>query len=206
MSFSDRVSIRPHIDQKSVYISPKTKSQPEAAEAYHVYFVPGNPGCIAYYHVFLSQLADSFYFRASVDNLPKVHVFGHSLANFAHGPNLPHMAHRPVLGLQEQISYAEKNLDSYVTAQRRQGVELSMQTPRLANIVLVGHSVGAYICMELLRRWRDSERATGYSSILGFRIVGFVGLFPTITWLGKSPRGKILGVSLLKHGSTNTEL
>ena len=120
-----------------------------------------------------------------------------------------------------------------------EGEEEDREEDQVQRVVLIGHSVGAYIGMEILRRWREGdknrerekalERERGReragnskgegegleenanedkdkdkegieeSSRSRMRIVGFIGLFPTVTHLEKSPRGAQIGVSELIH-------
>lgn len=63
----------------------------------------------------------------------------------------------------------------------------------MPRVILVGHSVGAYIGLEILRRWR--EKGKKGEREVRMRIMGYVGLWPTVTWIGRSPSGRKLGVS-----------
>lgn len=49
-------------------------------------------------------------------------------------------------------------------------------------VVMMGHSVGTYMLLEIIRRQREKRG--------GLRIAGGVCLFPTITDLAKSPSGR----------------
>ena len=208
MAALERLSLEPHINQESVYIAPKAVSAPYGIHHYHVFFVPGNPGCIAYYQAFLSQLSDCFSPTTSGGCRQPIHIFGQSLANFAEGTSLGQKTQGRILGLQEQISYTEEKLNLYVTSQRQKWMKQSTETQASGSIkiILIGHSVGAYICMELLKRWRMHTIEKGKSYAGWSRIVGFVGLFPTIIWIGKSPRGRTLGVSLAGYASTDADV
>ncbi|MCJ1371585.1 hypothetical protein MMC20_002804 [Loxospora ochrophaea] len=69
-------------------------------------------------------------------------------------------------------------------------------------LILIGHSVGAYIVMELLRRWLDEkkkkkERGQGTEGGGQVRVVGVIGLWPTIVSIGQSKRGKWARILLL---------
>jgi pimeloyl-ACP methyl ester carboxylesterase len=61
------------------------------------------------------------------------------------------------------------------------------------NVILIGHSVGAYILLEVLRRHLE-RRGKGCEDE-GFRVVGGVLLFPTVVDIGKSPSGLRASVS-----------
>lgn len=86
-------------------------------------------------------------------------------------------------------------LEAYVSQDREKGGEGDGEPVK---IIIMGHSVGAYIGMEVLRRWqergkerRGEEKKEGEKG----RMVGFVGLWPTVTWIGRSASGRKLVVS-----------
>ena len=172
------LSLVPHLTSQSVYLPCKSTQPP----SYHILFITGNPGCIGYYHTFLSLLADHLSGSA-------VNIYGHSLANFVEEPsNSPKQV--KILGLQEQIDFVEGLLLDYVDT-----LSLSTNTGRAAKqsrVILVGHSVGAYIGLELLRQWRNQERRRSSKGNLYF--CGYIGLWPTVTWIRKSSSGLKLGV------------
>ena len=123
-----------------------------------VIFLTGNPGCIDYYGSFLTRLAEDI----GVQNL---HCL--TFANFD----------RPlknVLSLQEQIAHIRSQLNAIIT---------SSSTP--LDIIVVGHSVGAYVGLELVQGLPRREDA---------QIVGFIGLWPTVAWIAQSRSGRRLGV------------
>ena len=172
------LSLSPHLNPTSVFLPCKSPQSP----AYHVFFITGNPGCIGYYHTFLSLLAEHASDAA-------VNFYGHSLANFVDEARY-NSTQRGVLGLQEQISYMEELLECYVRS-----ISGNMKTDRVTTqpkVILVGHSVGAYIALEILRRRKESKNQGKDRD--RFYICGFVGLWPTVTWIGESPSGKKLGV------------
>lgn len=60
-------------------------------------------------------------------------------------------------------------------------------THGLKKVIIVAHSVGAYIALEVIRRLRDEENAN-------VEVVGGVLLFPTIVDIARSPSGIVLTV------------
>ena len=86
-------------------------------------------------------------------------------------------------------------------------------------VIVVGHSVGAYIGLEVLRGLRGRKgngkgERRGEGAKEGKRekreeigggegeeeeeevsVLGFIGLWPTVTWIGRSVRGRRVGVS-----------
>ena len=175
---SAMLSLMHHLTSQSVYIPCDSPRSP----GYHVLFITGNPGCIGYYHTFLSLLADKLSGNA-------VNVYGQSLANFVEEPG-SRSKQVKTLGLQEQIDHVEELLINYV-----ENLPLSMKTDRAAEqpkVILVGHSVGAYIGLELLRRRREREKHTQTKD--NFHVCGYIGLWPTVTWIRRSPSGLKLAV------------
>ncbi|KAL9112229.1 MAG: hypothetical protein Q9187_007795 [Circinaria calcarea] len=202
MSRIDGPPLIPHVNPISLYIPPLSpSSSPNPSHDYHVFFVPGNPGCIAYYNDFLSFLAKNLSLQKERCEVRRVHVYGHSLANFTkervnHNHELK--APRKLLSLQEQIQYVEAILEQYVHSSQAEYTDQGFtngKSPPPLKIILVGHSVGAYVCMEVLRRRRakekmQTERPDGSSGLGRMKLIGFIGLWPTITWIGQSPSGR----------------
>ena len=186
MSGSNRVA---QIGPDSIYCPPgNTKSF--LGKEYHIFFITGNPGLIAYYHTFLACL--SKHLSGISDG---VHIYGHSLGGFEARGRGRERGHAPY-GLQQQIRNVEEGLHAYVRAHEslssregQQATGISIHNP--ARIILMGHSVGAYILLELIRRHREKV-------LLGMQtdmeIVGGVLLFPTVTHIAKSPSGLRVGV------------
>lgn len=113
-------------------------------------------------------------------------MYGHSGANFDRPTNGGSSATAP-LGLQGQIGFFEELLRGYVRGVRQGG-----EGEKEVRVLLVGHSVGAYIALEVLRRAQERGKREGE----GFRVVGVVGLWPTVTHLARSASGVRVGVSL----------
>ena len=159
-----------------------------------------------YYTAFFSHLSEELTAKqCSVD------IYAHAMANFydegqLHIEDKDHAPHK-VLGLRGQIQFVDSKLRDYVKDQVKQHKE--SQDP--VKVILVGHSVGAYIGIEILKTWRELD-GNATSEANGdqrdrhcdradrraesrVEIVGLIGLWPTITWIGKSVSGRRLGVS-----------
>ena len=193
-------SSKKHLGIGSVYLPPdcvddvwKDSPFPLRTRHYHIFFVTGNPGCIEYYHDFLAILSHSLskaFSSGRVKN--QFHVYGHSLANFVHDAGFSSTRPRPILSLREQINFVEENLRAYVQDHKRDEEHtVDKQSKGECNVILVGHSVGTYISLEIL-----SKLKTGRFSVEALQLVGLIALFPTITWIARSPSGLKLGVSL----------
>jgi len=177
-----------------------------SGERYLIFFITGNPGLIAYYETFLSHL------HALLSTLPAAQsgnasfdVCGRSLKGFetTEGKNELHgwadvsasqPGTHPPFGLQAQIEEIEGSVRKLVQEEIRSGRE----APK---VILMGHSVGSYILLEVLRRHR--ERMAAWKSNCdkipdeGLRIVAGICLFPTVTHIGKSTSGRRLTVCCL---------
>ncbi|RLM00937.1 hypothetical protein CFD26_108869 [Aspergillus turcosus] len=146
-----------------------------------IFMISGNPGLIGYYHTFLSLLADKLSSRgARLHSRTHSHasdfqIYGHSLRGFELEPEDLDAGKR-CFGLEEQICYVQGKLEGFLA-----GSGAESETKQ--KVILVGHSVGAYIAMEILRRHRESAE---------FDIVGGIMLFPTVVDIAKSASGQKL--------------
>lgn len=70
-------------------------------------------------------------------------------------------------------------------------------------VILIGHSVGSYIAMEVLRRHREKEKLKEQSKTesgsVSFDIIGGIMLFPTVVDIAKSASGRKLTVCTYIH-------
>ena len=156
------------------------------AQRYTVVFIPGNPGLISFYGAFLRHL--DLLLRNSDD--VEFEIMGRSLHGFEAEPqrlvnrskklaDSPQRTAQPPLTLSQQIDFVEDIVVS-------RHMEVQAEQPK---VILVGHSVGAFILLEILRRFSLSppkpKRAV--------RIVGGICLFPTVIDIRKSKSGRKFG-------------
>lgn len=59
-------------------------------------------------------------------------------------------------------------------------------------MIIAGHSVGAFIAMEVLRILGEQRKKQGSRG--GIEVIGGIMLFPTIVDIAKSPSGRLLAV------------
>jgi pimeloyl-ACP methyl ester carboxylesterase len=170
----------PLITPNSFHAPPPSKPSPTAQAPVTVLFICGNPGLIGYYHAFLSLL--SAHLAGSHEDGPSFQVYGRSLGGFE--------LSRSTAGcydLEDQICFVMRDLDRLM----RESQSATTNAPNgRRKVVLVGHSVGTYIAMEVLRRHRETP-----ASGTDFDIAGGVMLFPTVVDIAKSPAGRKLTVS-----------
>lgn len=99
------------------------------AESTIVLFVPGNPGLAAFYTEYLSELRC---------RSPSLGILAHS--HLGHAPGVidqPVFIHPDSVGLPTQLKSAIEALDAV------------KQTLRPKHIVLVGHSLGGWLCLQV---------------------------------------------------------
>lgn len=170
----------------------------------HVFFIPGNPGCIPYYAEFLSCLHRNLCADIGITRHGDFDVYGTSLEGFVDSADgdEPVAVGSPdgrVTGLQGQIEYIEQRLAEYL---RRRRQELgTMERP--LQIVLIGHSVGAFIGLEVIRRGGERARASEGKAKMEERVhpailvedqevevLGYAALWPSVTHIGQSSNGQ----------------
>lgn len=146
-----------------------------------VYFVPGNPGVVEFYTDFLRSL------RALLDkteNDTAYDIYGRNLLGFSdddHEPfshqNLPFELDAQVEGIWADVAsqrHGDNNEQPY------------------DSVILIGHSIGAYIVVETFHRQSINPKA-GLNLAHGFL------LFPTISYIARSPSG--LKITALQQSS-----
>ncbi|KAL7656045.1 hypothetical protein ACMYSQ_005173 [Aspergillus niger] len=180
-------SLQPHVTSDSFFHTtspPRPVSSNSPATPVIVYFISGNPGLISYYYPFFTYLSAKLQSLSSKQKKDhQFHIYGHSLAGFEVQSPLPTHYHN----VEDQIRFIQRKLDSFVQAT----TQPSPTTNVRSRVILMGHSVGTYIAMEVIRRHR--ERSTSdHSNTGGFDIIGGVMLFPTVMDIASSPSGKKL--------------
>lgn len=141
-------------------ISLYTNTSPQPLSNHLIFFVTGNPGLIHYYTTFLQTLQDLLK-AGSKDKSANIHIYGQSQAGFS-DQDVPLLS--TPYSLEQQILISMSRLQTLA------------QSQNYDNIILMGHSMGSYILLEIIRR----------SSL---KITGAVLLFPTVTHIAQSPSG-----------------
>ena len=143
---------------------------------YLVFFISGNPGLLSFYQPFLMKLTDLLDSKRAPN--ARFHVHGHSFKGFELSPNAAHPGQPS--SLYEQIDYQEKLLMQFVKEN-----EAKIKQP--LKVILVGHSVGSYILLELIQRHLLAVQKYR----VDFDLIGGILLFPTIADIAQSPLGRI---------------
>lgn len=153
-----------------------------------IFFVSGNPGLIGYYHPFLSLL--SKYLDQSDGeesaNFPSFQIYGCSLGGFEIGEQQPSHPPKSDLDLEDQICFVQGKLAALMEEKAIGKGRVDANSRQ--KVILIGHSVGAYIAMEILRRHREASPESD------FDIIGGAMLFPTVKDIAASPSGQKLTV------------
>ncbi|KAJ0972987.1 hypothetical protein J5N97_020946 [Dioscorea zingiberensis] len=126
------------------------------APSMHVLVIPGNPGIALFYKEFIEALYQLFNGNASVTAIGHI---SHSRKDWERGRKF---------SLQEQIDHKEDFIKQELQ---------SCETP----LVLVGHSIGAYICLEIFKRHPNQVKFS-------------VGLYPFLALNRDSWQQSIIGM------------
>jgi hypothetical protein len=182
----------------------RTTSQSEPPTS--IFFICGNPGLIGYYHAFLSllsaELSSRFIHGLSESGCSNTHIFniygasfaGFEIDSFETGNGDRNMEARgdqaKLYGLEQQIDFVQSKLSAfmYTNGSSNSIAPNERKWLKRPRVILVGHSVGGYISMEILRRHR--EKTLGSE----FDIIGAVLLFPAVMDIAVSPAGRRLTV------------
>ncbi|UYV79338.1 C2orf43 [Cordylochernes scorpioides] len=125
-----------------------------------IIFIPGNPGAIDYYEEFLKALYEGLQ-RA-------VPIWGISHAGHAMSPpGYPRpkiQGNEELYSLEGQVAHKVAFIQKYVPANRE--------------VILIGHSIGCYVVLEILRR------------LPGLQVPRAVLLFPTVERMASTPQGQ----------------
>ncbi|KAG9233450.1 hypothetical protein BJ875DRAFT_464131 [Amylocarpus encephaloides] len=142
-----------------------------------IYFITGNPGLIGYYDTFLHTLHQLLSgSREDCSERDLFHVYGQSLAGFEE--DLPQTSHR-----ENTIPYSlEEVIDISLESLQEQRIRSGARKGQVFDsVILIGHSVGSYILLEIIRRLRSETSETN--------IRAGILLFPTVTHIAQSPSG-----------------
>ncbi|XP_019909348.2 lipid droplet-associated hydrolase isoform X2 [Esox lucius] len=127
--------------------------------------IPGNPGVVGFYKTFMQTLYQAFDRRCPVWAVSHAgHCEPPDTMDMIDDPSV--MAAGDVFGLNGQVEHKLAFLRDYVTRDTR--------------LVLVGHSIGCYIILEMMKR--DPELPVRKS----------VMLFPTIERMAVTPQGRVM--------------
>ena len=151
-----------------------------------IYMITGNPGLITYYRPFLSSLHNLLQ-SSPISQRANFYICGYSLAGFDTSPAGDGQSSKSPVGLKATIDDTENLLYSHVELHQRSYAA----NGRSLKVILMGHSVGAYILLELIQHHKKKVDSGNED----FDLIGGILLFPTITHIAKSPSGMVASVS-----------
>jgi pimeloyl-ACP methyl ester carboxylesterase len=178
--------------------TPPEPGKKPAQTTYLIYFITGNPGLIEYYRTFLTHLYGVISQNTASDRSIEFQVYGRSLSGFEMtSSEIKTYKYRkaPPYGLQDQIRHAEDDVVEIVEDLKDNGA-------KDVRVILIGHSVGAYMSLEIVRRLRAHGLA---GEDFNTRIAGVVGLFPTVVDIARSETGTKAAVSPIIHRSNSAK-
>ena len=168
--------------------TPAEPGKKPAQKTYIIYFLTGNPGLVEYYRTFLTHLYGLLTHNTASHHDTEFQVYGRSFSGFElDAKDIKTYKYRkdPPYGLQDQIRHAEDDVVELVESLKEAGA-------RDVRVVLVGHSVGSYVALEIVRRLRAHGMA---GEDFETRIAGMVGVFPTVVDIARSESGLKAAVS-----------
>ncbi|KAK3370026.1 hypothetical protein B0H63DRAFT_305785 [Podospora didyma] len=174
-----------------------------------IYFIPGNPGLIAYYAPFLSTLRQLLDEEEARDGCHRsFHVYGQNLIGFDDADHEPPFsaaeAGTAPFVLEDQIFHSYDRLVEVGTNGTNVGSsEAAAQAQAFDEVIIMGHSVGAYISTEIYHRHHLQLKARQQQQVNGNDGTGVtekqlvnlqagILLFPTISDMAHSPNGQKL--------------
>ncbi|KAF2823990.1 hypothetical protein CC86DRAFT_468956 [Ophiobolus disseminans] len=173
--------------------TPAEPGKKAAQKTYIIYFLTGNPGLVEYYRTFLTHLYGLLSHDTASNRDVEFQVYSRSLSGFeVDAKDIKTYKYRkdPPYGLQDQIRHAEDDVTELAES-------VKDATGSDVRVILVGHSVGAYVSLEIIRRLRAHGLA---GEDFETRIAGVVGLFPTVVDIARSESG-IKAAPFLKNGN-----
>ena len=159
----------------------------DGIQDYLIFLIGGNPGLISYYEPFLSTL-HTLLLSSSLSQSAQFYVYANSLAGFDNAELANGKETSEPVGLQAQIDNTEDLIYSRIHLYQK-GKDPGDPVPK---VILMGHSVGGYILLELIRRHKNRIESDDQGD---FDLIGGILLYPTIVNIAKSPMGMVASVS-----------
>jgi pimeloyl-ACP methyl ester carboxylesterase len=173
MTMSSSPSGKPQIFEK---ISHTPTSSDPTVPHYLLYFITGNPGLVGYYTNFFKTLHELLSGTGKSPASNVFHIYGQSLAGFEEDEKFLDGPHSTTpYSLEDQIRISLRTIEELkIPDGPRQGQDYD-------SVILMGHSVGSYILLEVIQRLKKLDSKV--------KIKAGILLFPTITHIAQSPSG-----------------
>ncbi|KAK3328568.1 hypothetical protein B0T19DRAFT_424928 [Cercophora scortea] len=158
-----------------------------------IYLIPGNPGLAGYYDPFLATLRQLLDETEAKNSETAFHLSAQNLLGFCDND------HEPPFGtdgttpfnLEDQICHV---YDRLVELNSPQAPHSDSEAPVYDEVIVIGHSVGSYIAVEVFHRHHLRMAATDIneSNTRHLNLKAGILLFPTVSHMAKSSSGKKL--------------
>lgn len=184
--------VRPLAD--SIHL-PGAEPSKNIEKRFLIYFITGNPGLIEYYDAFLSHL-HMLLTSGSQDDTKKAQtafeIYGASIPGFDFADFKAATERWKELGLKHAPPFSLDEIIDALDADLWRIAELTKRDGEALEIIVMGHSLGSFITLELVQRHRRRLEKKQHQACM---ITGGVCLFATVMDIAKSERGLILSVS-----------
>lgn len=177
-------------DKIILEVPSRQRSHTKARKKFLIFFITGNPALPEYYNGFLHSLQSLLAPRASQD--VEINICSQSLPGFEiaeHSNPYRSLHSKRPNGLLYQIQATFDALQNAILQCSSNNDDTEPPA-----VILVGHSVGAYIALELIRGERlDTllEAQSLHTNQGGLNIVAAICLLPTVVDIAKSRNGQI---------------
>ncbi|GAB1314772.1 hypothetical protein MFIFM68171_04982 [Madurella fahalii] len=175
-----------------------------------IFFIPGNPGLIDYYTPFLSTLRQLLDEREAKEGCGYAfHIYGRNLLGFEDGDHEPAFGTPTAEGVRIEPYTLEDQIQCLceqvcrVNYSALQGPAARSRRRAFDKVILIGHSVGAYITLEIFNRHHqnrlrsDSQQTDSHepsSSLGSVELTAGILLFPTVVYIAQSSSGQKLAL------------
>ncbi|KAI4872238.1 hypothetical protein NFI96_034394 [Prochilodus magdalenae] len=148
---------------RDLHAAAKTSNPPRVL----ILIIPGNPGIVGFYKTFMWTLYQAFNRRYPVWSV--------SHAGHCAPPDSMDMVEDALVMEAEDVFGLNGQIEHKLTF-------LSEHVPRDTHLVLVGHSIGCYIILEIMKKNPE----------LKIQVIKSVLLFPTIERMACTPQGQVM--------------
>ncbi|KAK8029555.1 hypothetical protein PG993_010846 [Apiospora rasikravindrae] len=157
-----------------------------------IFMISGNPGLIDYYAPFLSALR-TLLASSPASKAARFHIYGQDLAGFNDADHEPPFgAANPPRDVAYQVNYLFQTLSAIRLPEDdddagRPTTKQGKGGKPFDEVILVGHSVGTYLILQLFHKLLREPEAAPH-----LRLETGILLFPTIEHIAHSPSGQRL--------------
>ncbi|KXX77620.1 Lipid droplet-associated hydrolase [Madurella mycetomatis] len=175
-----------------------------------IFFIPGNPGLIDYYAPFLRTLRQLLDEREAKEGCRYAfHIYGRNLLGFEDRDHEPAFGTTTAEGVRIQPYTLEDQIQCLcdqvhqVNYSALQGSAAGSSGRAFDKVILIGHSVGAYIALEIFNRHHhrrlrsDGQLTNDHASsdpLATVELKAGILLFPTVVHIAQSSSGQKLAL------------